>query len=178
MKRSCISCVMAILAVVIFTSPSLAVMRALGTAEMTADSDSVITGEVEDVSSSWGGRDQGQIITRAAVRVKEVVRGAATSDRVYVEHLGGTVGNITMKVSDMPSFQKGQDVVLFLKRTKGRPGGEAYGVVGNAQGKYDVGADGRARKGGFTIAGPPPAEEVMDNDLPVSDLVEKIKAVK
>jgi len=197
MKRShtsLIAAFWAFMALCFFYDPSWALMRPLGTAEMTQNSDGVLAGTVTGVSSAWDVTGQ-RIVTRAKVKVTEVVRGVVTTQEVDVETLGGKVGDIVFKLSDMATFEKGQDVLVFLKRTKSMLGaGEAYNVVGSAQGKYDVGADGIARKGGFSIATPALSqgqanmsapggaetvpEALIDNDIPVRDLIDKIKAVK
>ncbi|MFC1592355.1 hypothetical protein ACFL43_07505, partial [Thermodesulfobacteriota bacterium] len=74
--------------------------------------------------------------------------------RVRVEHLGGMIGNVGMGTSDMPRIEPGEEVILFLTSALSRKSsrfGFVYRLVGAAQGKYSVGADGIARKGGFAI---------------------------
>jgi len=52
------------------------------------------------------------IITRAQLSVDEAVKGPAGPATLALE--GGTVDGITMRVSDLPSLQRGERAVFFL----------------------------------------------------------------
>ncbi|HXJ16276.1 MAG TPA: hypothetical protein VNM68_03665, partial [Candidatus Polarisedimenticolia bacterium] len=60
--------------------------------------------------------DAGEIWTLTAFQVEEVWKGVAPA-RVTVRLLGGRSGNITSRVSGVPRFRAGDDVVLFLEPT-------------------------------------------------------------
>jgi hypothetical protein len=175
-----------------FSINALAIMRALSTEELTRNSDIVIVGEVEEKSSFWS-EDRKTIFTRVTVKIEERVRGQYLEERLEVEHEGGEIGEIGLRVSDVASFSKGERVLLFLKtmmkkrlllRTKNddvqtdsnsdRVIG-IFSVVGLAQGKYTIHPSGIAEKSGYTVSG---RSQLIDNGIPVDVLIEKIKSVK
>jgi len=158
----------------LFPSQALALMVGLSTEELTRASQTVIMGEVEDVESQWS-EDGSTIVTRATVVVSEAIKGKARDSRVTVEYKGGEVGEVGMRVSDTPSLKKGENVILFLKPDKETRTGLIRSIVGRAQGKYSIGNDGVARKTGFTVM---ERKDAIDNDIPVNELVDKIRAVR
>jgi hypothetical protein len=160
---------------------SPAMMVGLSTEELTVKSDEVVVGQVQSIESRWS--DDGRmIVSSATVLVNEALLGNTAESTVTVEYEGGEVGDLGIKVSDTVPLKRGEDVVLFLKARKDEyrtqalnGGGRAYRLVGRAQGKYVVGSDGIARKRGFSLAANPGK---VDNDLPVDELIRKIKGVK
>lgn len=161
--------------VIFFTAiSSFAMMVGLTTDELTKSSDTIITGKVEDVTSRWSS-DGKKIVTSVSVIPDKVIRGKAVGQKVVLEYDGGEVGGIGFKVSDTPAFKKGENVLLFLKEGKSRVDGAVHNVVGRAQGAYKIDTKGRAKKSGFSAVG---RQGVIDNDIPVEVLIEKIKGVK
>jgi len=157
-----------------FSQPALAIMIGLSTEQLTKASETVIIGQVADVASQWN-QDGSSIVTRATVGVAEVIKGDLNKDEVIVEYEGGEVGEIGLKVSDSPSLIKGENVILFLESKKETRGGLIQKIVGKAQGKYSIGEDGIARKMGFKVI---EGKDVIDNSLPVNELLDRIRAVK
>lgn len=153
---------------------SAAVMEGISTDELTRASDAIVDGEVIDSRSFWSS-DGRTIITRAVVAIGEVVRGRVTGKRIVVEYEGGEVGDTGLRVSDMAVLEKGERVLLFLTEGKSRLSGRAYRIVGKGQGKYTIGKDDIARKRGFSVMR---GRELIDNDIPVDLLKEKIRGVK
>ena len=169
MKALCIA------VIIFFSQPALAIMIGLSTEQLTKASRTVIMGKVLDVNSQWNETGD-EIVTRAVVAVKEVIRGGVNKEeQVIVEYEGGEVGKIGLKVSDSPTLGKGENVVLFLKPFKETKTGLIRRIVGKAQGKYTIGEDGIARKAGFDIL---KGEDAVENNLPVNELVNRIRAVK
>jgi len=181
-----------LIAVFIFSSNALAIMRALSTEELTMNSEVVIIGEVEEKVSFWSD-DRKKIFTRITVKIEEKVRGESLEERVEVEHEGGEIGGIGLRVSDVPSFSKGERVLLFLKgmakkklllssgkeaiQTDSKPETvkEIFSIVGLAQGKYTVHPSGMAEKGGFAILG---ESHAIDHLISLDILIEKIKSIR
>ena len=158
-------------------SQASATMMGLSTEELTRASAVVISGEVEEVESHWSS-DGKSIFTSASVTVKSVIRGKLDQKKIVVEHEGGEIGNIGMRVSDVSPLKKGEKLILFLesgKSKKGERNGDIHNIVGCAQGKYAIGDDGTARKSGFCIV---KGSEVIDNNISVDALIDKIKGVK
>lgn len=58
------------------------------------------------------------IVTRVSLRVEETLKGAP-AEAMDVEVEGGTVGELTLDVSDMPTMSVGQRGVFFLQRAPG-----------------------------------------------------------
>jgi hypothetical protein len=155
-------------------SPGEAVMKGLATTELTRSSDLVVEGDVQRVTSFW--TDDGtSIMSRATISVREVVRGVEALKTLTVEFEGGEVGDVGMGVSDMATVSPGQRVLMFLQKKASR-NGSSYEINGRAQGLYKVGADGIARKGGFSLL--PGAADVIDNDLDIGLLKQRIRGVR
>jgi len=71
------------------------------------------------------------IVSHAVLEVLETLKGApAASLNVAVE--GGTVGDLTLKVSDLPSLAEGERAMFFLDAAAGsdhKPHGRGLGIV-------------------------------------------------
>lgn len=185
---------------VVFSLPSSApaVMVGLSTEELTKGSEAVIIGQVEGVESFWSG-DGSTIFTRATVVLENAVTGEVLKERLIVEYEGGEVGDMGLKISDTAPLKKGERVVLFLKSGKSKKYSEdnrqrvsdgngenirvektaedyhVFNIVGLAQGKYTINKDGIAQKSGYSIA---KDKGVIDNNIPLHELIDRIRGVK
>lgn len=108
--------------------------------QLTRSSDAIVIGKVSRVSSRWT-KDQRLIVTEVAITVSERLKGGA-EETVTVVQPGGVVGTVGQRVSGLPQFNKGDEVVLFLEQQSPR----AFLVTGMAQGKFRVerSSDGRS----------------------------------
>lgn len=149
-------------------------MQGMSTEELAGNSDLVIEGEVIKVSSHWS-KDGKTIFTRAVIQDSYVIKGRVNQRHIVVEYEGGEIGDIGYRVSDVVPIKKGERVIIFLKTGKSKKDGHAFNIVGKGQGKYTVGNDGIARKEGFSILS---GEESIDNNIPVGDLIDKIRKIK
>jgi hypothetical protein len=80
----------------------------------------VVVAQVLDVQSRFASNQFGDqlIVSDVVLDVVETLKGpAARTMRVTVE--GGTVGDLTLKVSDLPSFQPGDRALFFLDTDTG-----------------------------------------------------------
>ena len=88
------------------------------------------------------------------ISVDQYLKNPLSSNEVVVRMLGGTVGNLTLDVEDEPSFEPGEDVLLYLvEDTKPATKDlepEHFRVTGSFQGKYTLTGDGKAVKSGET----------------------------
>ena len=78
-------------------------------------SEHVVVAAVADVRSSFDVSPHGDhvIVSHLQLQVEETLKGAsATALTLTME--GGTVGDLTMRVSDMPTLQVGERAVFFL----------------------------------------------------------------
>lgn len=92
----------------------------------------IMNGKVTTLQSVW--KDK-KIYTYVTVSVQDFFKGDGGKE-VVIKVPGGTVGEITCCVSDMPAFKKGEEIFAFL-----RGKGEYYEIVGAQQGKYTVQKD-------------------------------------
>jgi len=102
--------------------------------ELTKKSDSIVMARVDDAVSSWDAAHK-EIYTFYTLSVLQGVKGNKGASTITLRELGGTVDNVISIVPGMPSFQKGEEVVVFLtqKDAAGYPW-----VMGLQQGKYTV----------------------------------------
>ncbi len=96
------------------------------------ESDSIVQGEVERVAAEWDEQKR-TIFTYVLLRVHDQLKGNLSST-MLIRQLGGKVGSMRLSIVGMPAFSKGEEVIVFLKRTPE----QTYQVVGLGQGKYDI----------------------------------------
>lgn len=77
----------------------------------------VIEGRVEQVVS--GMQPRGLITSRAIVKVDEVLQGTLQGDQVTIRYEGGTVGELTLRVSDEPYLAEGMRLRAKLTPDEG-----------------------------------------------------------
>lgn len=93
----------------------------------------VVVGTVVNIQSHFDVNRFGDqlIVSDTEVRVDETLKGAPQSV-VTVTLEGGTVGDLTLEVSDMPPMKKGDRAVMFLNQTPAGghlPWGRGNGVL-------------------------------------------------
>jgi hypothetical protein len=112
-------------------SASAIVDELLSVDELTLLSDVIVVGTVTDMASFWQDRN---IYTDVTVSVEQTVKGEPPGTEITVRQLGGTVGDITAVVTELPDFAVGERAVLFLRQRKAA----TFDVVGGFQGKFPV----------------------------------------
>jgi hypothetical protein len=95
-------------------------------------SSSVVSGEIISTESRM---ESGKIYTNVTLRTSKTWTGSRRSD-VSFEVLGGTVDGVTMKVSGLPKFNKGKQVLMFL---------DDGAIVGFGQGAFSI-KNGKAQR--------------------------------
>ena len=93
----------------------------------------IVVGVVNGVHSSFGTNAYGDqlIVSTLDVSVVETLKGAR-ADSLDIEIEGGTVGDLTLRVSDMPEIEPGSRAVFFLDRAANGqfvPHGRGRGVM-------------------------------------------------
>ena len=175
MKRNMLIISSVFFMLIFFSSPELsAIMRGMSTEELAGKSDIVLEGEVKSVTSHWS-KDGKIIFTRAVILDSHVIKGRITQKQIIVEYEGGEIGDIGFRVSDVVSLRKGEKVILFLRTGKSKQDGHVFNIVGKGQGKYRIDKNNIARKDGFSIMD---GEELIDNNIPAGDLIDKIRKFK
>ena len=104
----------------------------LGIAKLSELATQVVAGTIEAMESTWN-HDHSRIYTRVTMRVERVLSGQA-GERIVFRIPGGTVGDTTVMVSEMPHFRVGEATVVFLRGTRGR----LPSVLGGAEGKLPL----------------------------------------
>ncbi|HTD67624.1 MAG TPA: hypothetical protein VK846_13945 [Candidatus Limnocylindria bacterium] len=110
--------------------------------QLVESADLIFTGQTRSQRSEWrniGG--QKSIVTLVSFRVSAVHKGRADSV-VTLQFLGGAVGDVTLDVSDMPKFRKGERVVLFVQKN----GANASPLIGFYHGKFSLQSDATGRE--------------------------------
>lgn len=116
--------------------------------ELTRTSTAVLVGEAEAPRSFWNEK-RTQILTEVKIRVDESVKGDLGSETV-ITIPGGRVGNTMYEVSDMPVFEDGEQVLVFLWR---HPSGRQLVTAGH-QGKLAIAIDPASEKAVLRGAAP------------------------
>jgi hypothetical protein len=115
---------------VLAPAQTYAVVKQLSFEELVTKSPTVVRGQVLAAVPHWD-EAHSVIYTTVTVRADDYIVGAPEGDTISFEVPGGTVGEISLAVSDVPDFAVGEDVVLFLRD-------KYFRLVGCYQGKYTV----------------------------------------
>jgi hypothetical protein len=126
----------AIAVVVLLSLPAAArasIAMPLSVAALSQKADLVVRGTVLRQSAAW--TRAGRIVTATELAVKEAWKGTPP-EHLTVRHWGGKVDDVGQQVAGEVDFQDGEEVVLFLAKTRLTDG--SYQVLGMAQGKFTV----------------------------------------
>ncbi len=105
--------------------------------EMTDRADLVFIGKVAGSRSEWRSVGTDRVIfTLIEFETQEVLKGNADA-RLTLEFLGGTVGEVTLDVAEVPKFNAGDRVLLFVEGN----GIQFCPVVGVFHGKFRIHKD-------------------------------------
>ena len=113
------SCVLLLHAVALMSVPASAQPRDVPAGERARDAEHVVVGRVTSVVPAWRTNDFGDrlIVSTVHVVVEETLKGAAQPS-VDVEVEGGTLGTLTLRVSDLEEFAPGDRAVFYLERNR------------------------------------------------------------
>jgi hypothetical protein len=94
---------------------------------------SVVVAAVEQVQARFALNEFGDrlIVSDVTLRIEETLKGPRIGSAVVVVE-GGTVGELTLEVSDLPAMHPGQRALFFLDRAPAgdhRPHGRGQGIV-------------------------------------------------
>lgn len=126
--------------------------------ELTDRAELVFVGKVASVRGEWRnvGVDRA-IFTMVEFETEEILKGDADRN-VTLQFLGGTVDDVTMEVTGVPSFTNGDRVVLFVEKN----GVQFSPLVGVFHGKFGLRKD--KTTGGQIV--------VMHDGQPLRDVAE------
>ena len=139
MKRSRSAVIVALAAFAIFGA-SLAgatTVQKFSLSDLAKKSETIALAHVDDVYSRWDDNHK-EIYTFISLKVLDGVKGSRKNDVLTIRQIGGSAEGKISVVPGMPSFTKGEEVVVFLspKDRAGYPW-----VMGLQQGKYTVSTD-------------------------------------
>ena len=82
----------------------------------------IVVAEVSHVQPVYQRNEFGDelIVSRATLRIERVLKGrsAQAGESVVLDVEGGTIGEITLRVSDLPRIARGEKAVFFLERNR------------------------------------------------------------
>ena len=95
--------------------------------------DKVVVATVEDVVPRYAVNEFGDrlIVSEVWLRVEETLKGTPQG-LVSMDVEGGTIGDVTLKVSDLPILRRGERGVFLMDAAgagKGRPHGRGAGIL-------------------------------------------------
>src|SRR5262245_44881003 len=91
----------------------------------------IIVGRVSNSRTFWSSNRK-LILTSYTVEVQETIKGES-SHTLELTTIGGTIGDLTLHVAGMPSFERGENTLLFVENS-----GAFSTVVGLDQGKFKI----------------------------------------
>ena len=152
--------------------------------DLTRSSTAVVLGETEAPRSFWN-EQRTQILTEVKIRVDESVKGDLGGETV-ITIPGGRVGSTMYEVSDMPIFEDGEQVLVFLWQ---HPSGKQLVTAGH-QGKLAIYIDPQTERPLLRGAAPlvfdaealgkaaaaAPAAASAGGDVPLNDVLERIRS--
>jgi hypothetical protein len=154
-------------------APASAATFVVPTVENLArSSDVVVRARVLDLASRALAR--GRIVTEVEVLVSSAWKGAPDATLRFVVP-GGRAGGLALRVDSAPTFDRGEEVVLFLSRS-----GAAWRVNGQALGKFRVeGSEARPALGDAHVLPSTPAEgERLVGIMPVDELERRVRSAR
>lgn len=105
--------------------------------ELVGRAELIFEGTVKDVRAQWVGEgSQRHIMTYVTFDVAENVKGQAPQTYT-LQMLGGTVGDMTMEVTDTPKFAPGDRDILFVENN----GRQFVPLVGIMHGRFHIARD-------------------------------------
>jgi hypothetical protein len=137
-----------LLGIALVSVPAGAQRRDVPAAERARDADRVVVGHVTSIAPVWQTNDFGDrlIVSIVHVAVEETLKGTAQPS-VDVEVEGGTIGTLTLRVSDLDELVPGDRAVFYLEHN--RRGALVPHRRGLGLQRLD--AAGRARENGATL---------------------------
>src|SRR5512140_259023 len=85
--------------------------------DLARKSDAVVVARVEDEVARYDTNKE--IYTFVTLRVLDPVKNSRKDDLITIRQLDGVVDHIASVVPGMPTFQKGEEVVVFLTQKDG-----------------------------------------------------------
>ncbi len=121
------------MALVLFTATYVkaTTVQRLGLEDLARKAHHIVAGKVRNSKTFWSGNGK-LILTSYTIDVADNIKGQPPQT-LELTTIGGKIGDLELHVAGMPSFAKGEEIVVFTEPSAG------YEVVlGAAQGKFTV----------------------------------------
>ena len=119
-------------------------MRFLSIEEMATESSLVVRARIASQSTHWTANHEGIYTRIEAVALGSLKGLPAGGQRLEIIQAGGEIDGVSLDWSGRPTFQEGEDLILFLQPYEpSSPADERYLIVGGKQGRMRVKADPR-----------------------------------
>lgn len=145
--------------------------------DLVKQSSGIVLGKVEKTQAikipSKIRANKEDIVTIATVKVEKYLANSKNLSASYidVQVLGGTVGNETMVAEDSPTFEQGEQAIIFLNEMDASI--NAFTVYAGAQGKFTIQADGSVGNDKERVY----FEKVFGKDMILKELEDKIASI-
>ena len=122
-------------------SSASAIVHPLAFEEVVAGAETIFLGRFADSRAFWEESQSGRlIVTRVVFAVERVYKGPPMI-QTSLDLLGGTIGDMTMRVEGVPTFHRGDRDVLFVRPTTRA----LNSLVGGESGRFRVERDERGQ---------------------------------
>lgn len=141
--------------------------------ELVAEAEAIYRGSVTASEARRVAAPDGTSVIKTFVTfaVDRVLKGTAR-DQVVLEFLGGTVGDETLTISGVPTFNLGDREIVFVRRN-----GQVFcPLVGVMHGRYRVLRDEGERRDFVARENRAPLTEVADVALPMTEVPAALRA--
>jgi len=115
----------------IATSCYATTVQRLGLEELVKKANTIVVGRVTNSRTYWNSNRK-LIFTNYTIQVDESIKGQPGGS-IEVTTIGGKIGDVELHVSGMPTFQNGENAVVFIEQSAGY-----QTVLGLGQGKFTV----------------------------------------
>lgn len=124
-----VSILMIVISLFAFNSAK-AILKEKTTKELTTEAEAIVLGKVISIRSYYNTKSE--VLSDVLIENQLTVgKNWLTDKYITITVLGGVIGDLNIKVSDMPEFTIDENVMVFLKRKN-----QSYETVGLAQGKF------------------------------------------
>jgi hypothetical protein len=136
-KRAVAGVAGALLMGLLLSPGAQALLQFQTTEQLVAGATDVVSGTITSAQPRWEGGTS-YIYTDVVVQIEDKAKGSLNKQStVTFSQIGGRVGGLDTQVSELPSFNAGEDVVLYLQYVEG----EGYLVYNGLGGKQLVSLD-------------------------------------
>ncbi|PYS55739.1 MAG: hypothetical protein DMG13_02720 [Acidobacteria bacterium] len=111
-------------------------VQQLSVTELINGSDLIFEGHVVELRTVGDGTSQ--IFTRVTFEVQDLIKGQSPGSRIELDFLGGTIGGLTLTISDMRLPKLGETGIYFVESPKRR---QVHPLYGWDQGHFLVTTD-------------------------------------